>query len=137
MTRLETTAYKPNGLAISPDGKLLYVADNGEKRWVLLALALDENGDVSQPRVIHNFGADRGIDGMTVTTGGRIVAAAGAVPGVLSPEGNILAIIPTPESPANVEFGGEDRKTLYIMAGKSLYRIRTTMTGFHIWPPRR
>ena len=56
---------------------------------------------------------------------------------VLSPEGNILAIIPTPESPANVEFGGEDRKTLYIMAGKSLYRIRTTMTGFHIWPPRR
>ena len=77
MTRLETTAYKPNGLAISPDGKLLYVADNGEKRWVLLALALDENGDVSQPRVIHNFGANRGIDGMTVTTGGRIVAAAG------------------------------------------------------------
>ena len=33
-----------------------------------------------------------------------------------------------------VEFGGPDRKTLYIMAGKGLYRIRTTITGFHIWP---
>jgi len=123
------------------DGKILYVADNGEKRRVLLALALDENGDVSHPRVIHDFGDDRGIDGMTVTTDGRIVAAAGAGrragAWVFSPEGNVLAIIPTPESPANVEFGRDDRKMLYIMAGKSLYRIRTTLTGFHIWPPPR
>ncbi len=141
VTRLETTAYKPNGLAISPDGKILHVADNGPRRRMLLALDLDENGDVSHPRVIHDFSADRGIDGMTVTTDGRIVAAAGAGrragAWVFSPEGNVLAIIPTPESPANVEFGGEDCKTLYIMAGKSLYRIRTTLTGFHIWPPRR
>ena len=41
-----------------------------------------------------------------------------------------------PEDPANVEFGGDDRKTLYICAGKSLYRIKTTMTGHHLWPPR-
>jgi len=78
VTRLETTAYKPNGLAISPDGKILHVADNGPRRRVLLALDLDENGDVSHPRVTHDFGDDRGIDGMTVTTDGRIVAAAGA-----------------------------------------------------------
>jgi len=70
VTRLETTAYKPNGLAISPDGKILYVADNGPRRRVLLALDLDENGDVSHPRVTHDFGDDRGIDGMTVTTDG-------------------------------------------------------------------
>ena len=141
VTRLETTARKPNGLAVSPDGKILYVADNGQDRRVLLALDLDPNGDVSHPRVIHDFGSERGIDGMTVTTDGRIVAAAGSGPHagayVFSPEGNILAIIPTPESPANVEFGGADRKTLYIMAGKSLYRIRTTLTGFHVWPLRQ
>ena len=46
-----------------------------------------------------------------------------------------MATIPTPESPTNVEFGGADRKTLYVTAGKSLYRIRTTLTGFHLWPP--
>ena len=74
---------------------------------------------------------------MTVTTDGRIVAAAGARKAgvlVLSPAGKILATIPTPEDPANVEFGGEDGKTLYICAGKSLYRIKTTMTGYRLWP---
>ena len=55
---------------------------------------------------------------------------------ILSPDGKILAGIPMPEHPANVEFGGDDGKTLYICAGKSLYRIKTTMTGHHLWPPR-
>jgi gluconolactonase len=140
VTRLETTALRPNGLVISPDGKTLYVSDNGGKRRALIAMDLDEQGRISHPRVIHDFGDDRGIDGMTVTTDGRIVAAAGGGPRsgvyIFSPEGKVLATIPTPEVPANVEFGGDDRKTLYIMAGKSLYRIKTTMTGFHLWPPR-
>jgi len=141
VTRLETTARKPNGLAVSPDDKILYVADNGQNRRVLVALDLDSSGGVSRPRVIHDFGSERGIDGMTVTTDGRIVAATGssrrAGAYIFSPEGKVLAIIPTPESPTNVEFGSTDRKTLYIMAGKHLYRIRTTLTGFHIWPSRR
>jgi gluconolactonase len=138
--RLETTASKPNGLAISPDGKTLYVADSGPKRKALLALDLDARGDVSHPRVLHDFGAVRGIDGMTVTTDGRIVAAAGEGPTagvhVFAPDGKPLAFIAVPEFPTNVEFGGPDRTTLYITAGKSLYRIATTMTGHHIWPPR-
>ena len=75
--RLETTATKPNGLAISPDGKTLYVADSGPARLALLALDLGADGSVSGPRVLHDFGKGRGIDGMTVTADGRIVAAAG------------------------------------------------------------
>jgi gluconolactonase len=137
VTRLETTATKPNGLAVSPDGKILYVADNSRRR-ALLALDLDEQGDVSHPRVLCD---NRGIDGMTVTTDGRIVGASGSGRQggvcVFSTDGKILATIPTPESSTNVEFGGKDGKTLYITAGKSLYRIRTTMTGFHVWPSSR
>ncbi|MEJ7638291.1 MAG: SMP-30/gluconolactonase/LRE family protein, partial [Singulisphaera sp.] len=76
--RLETTATKPNGLAISPDGRTLYVADSGSARLALLALDLDADGFVSGPRVLHDFGKGRGIDGMTVTADGRIVAAAGS-----------------------------------------------------------
>lgn len=140
VTKLETTARKPNGLAISPDGKTLYVADNGRARRALLALDLDDRGGASRPRVLLDFGDGRGIDGMTVTTDGRIVATAGDGPKggayVISPEGKVLAFIPTPESPSNVEFGGPDRKTLYITAGTGLYRIETTMTGHHLWPPR-
>jgi gluconolactonase len=140
VTRLETTARKPNGLAISPDGATLYVADNGSARRALLAADLDENGNISRPRVLHSFGDGRGIDGMTVTTDGRIVATAGSGPKggvtVFTPDGKPSAFIPVPESPTNVEFGGPDRKTLYITAGKSLYRIETTMTGHHLWPPK-
>jgi gluconolactonase len=139
--RLDVTVFKPNGLAISPDGNTLYISDNGSRRRALIAARIGDRGKVTDPRVIHDFGRDRGIDGMTVTADGRIVAAAGAGARagayVLSPDGKILEIIPTPEDPANVEFGGDDRKTLYICAGRSLYRIKTTMTGFHLWPPGR
>jgi gluconolactonase len=135
---LNTTALKPNGLALSPDEKTLYISDNGGRRRVLIAADRGPSGKVVRPRVIHDFGAGRGIDGMTVTTDGRIVAAAGAdnkaAVLVLSPAGNLLGNIPMPEDPTNVEFGGDDRTTLYITAGKSLYRIKTTMTGYHLWP---
>jgi gluconolactonase len=136
--RLETTAKKPNGLAISPDGKTLYVADNGPERAALVALTLDEDGNVSRPKVLKNFGNGRGIDGMTVTTDGRIVAAGGggSLSGVYvyAPDGVPEGFIATPEVATNVEFGGPDGKTLYITAGKSLYRIETTMKGYHVWP---
>jgi gluconolactonase len=140
VVRLDTTAAKPNGVAVSPDGKTLYVSDNGPQRRALLALDLDpDTGAVSAPRVLHDFGAGRGVDGMTVTRDGRIVAAAGsgseAGVYVFAPDGRRVGFIPTPEAPTNVEFGGADRKTLYITAGKSLYRIGTTMVGFHLWPP--
>ncbi len=136
---LLTTAIKPNGLAISPDEKTLYISDNGSRRRALIAAVRGPDGKVSKAHVIHDFGAGRGIDGMTVTTDGRIVAAA-ALDGkpaviVLSPEGKILGGIAVPEAPANVEFGGDDGKTLYICAGKSLYRVNTTMTGYRLGPP--
>lgn len=137
--RLETTAEKPNGLAISPDGKTLYVSDNGPKRKALLAVPIAENGDIAgRPRVLKDFGNGRGIDGMTVTQDGLIVAAAGA--GELSgiyiydPKGIPVAFIATPEVPSNVEFAGPNRSTLYITAGKSLYRIETKLTGYHVAP---
>jgi gluconolactonase len=139
VTRLDLTVFKPNGLAISPDGKTLYVSDNGSRRRVLIAARIGDRGKATDPKVLYDFGNQRGIDGMTVTTDGRIVAAAGsgdkAGAYVFSPQGKLLEVIPTPEDPANVEFGGEDGKTLYICAGRSLYRIKTTMTGFRLWPP--
>lgn len=132
--RLETTAKKPNGIAISPDGETLYVADNGPDRRALLAMDLDDDdGDISDPRVLVDFGGAGGIDGMTVDADGRIVAATPEGVVVFSHKGKRLALIPTPEPAANVEFGGEDAShVLYIMAGKSLYRIHTKMTGHHV-----
>jgi gluconolactonase len=136
VTRLETTASKPNGLVVSPDDRHLYVSDNGPERRALIRLDLDpETGDVSNPRKIKDFGQGRGIDGMTITADGLIVATAGAgrLGGVYvyKPDGTPIDFIPTPANPTNVEFGGPDRSTLYITAGVSLYRIETTLTGYH------
>jgi gluconolactonase len=135
VTKLETTAIKPNGLAISPDGKTLYVADNGPSRRVLLAIDLDPSGNTANPRVLVNY-EGRGIVGMTVTEDGRIVATAGSAEKagiyVYRPDGTPTGFIPTPEVPSNVEFGGKNRSTLYITAGVSLYRVETTMVGHQI-----
>ncbi len=110
ITALDLDVLKPNGLVVSPDGRTLYVSDNGPQRRTLIAAQIGDRGKVTSPRVIHEFKDQRGIDGMTVTTDGRIVAAAGAGDKagayVFSPDGKLLEIIPTPESPANVEFGG-------------------------------
>jgi gluconolactonase len=134
VSRLDTGAFKPNGLVVSPDGKTLYVADNGGRRRVLLACPLDADGNVTPGKVLYDFADGRGIDGMTVTTDGRIVATAGkdAKSGiwVFKPDGTLQGVIPTPEPPANCEFGGPSRSTLYILAGVSLYRVETTMKGF-------
>ncbi len=137
--RLETPALKPNGLVVSPDGQTLFVADIGPERNALFRLDLDtETGTVSNPRKIKDFGNGRGIDGMTITTDGLVVAAAGAgsLGGVYiyKPDGTPIDFIQIPETPTNVEFGGPQRATLYITAGVSLYRIETTLEGYQLWP---
>jgi gluconolactonase len=127
---------KPNGLVIAPDGKTLYVAEsNSDPKLArkLFAYPLKEDGTVGARRELFDFGKQRGIDGMAVATDGTIVATAGSkdTAGVyfFDPEGKKLAFFPTPEDPSNCCFGGTDRKTLYITAGKSLYRVNLTLAG--------
>ncbi len=127
---------KPNGLVISPDGKTLYVADHsGDPKLTrkLVAYPLNADGSVGKRKELYDFGAERGIDGMTVTANGTIVATAGRkdAAGVyfFSPEGKKLAVLPTPEDPTNCCFAGADKKTLYVTAGKSLYRVKLTVAG--------
>jgi gluconolactonase len=140
LTQLITDVEKPNGVILSPDMKTLYVADSNPKgKQQLLAFPLKEDGSVGAKRVLYDFGKGRGIDGMVVDAKGNLYAAAGDGDTggvyVFSPEGKRLGFIPTPETPSNCAFGDKDRKTLYMTAGKSLYRIRTNAEGFAVfWP---
>ncbi|MFO0876620.1 MAG: SMP-30/gluconolactonase/LRE family protein [Gemmataceae bacterium] len=139
VTRLITDVKKPNGIALSPDMKMLYLADSGPTTRQLLAYPLRSDGTVGPKKVLHDFGKDRGVDGMCLDEAGRIYATAGQgkTGGVtiFSPEGKKLGFIPTPEAPSNCIFGGKERSTLYITAGKSLYRIDLATRGFAIfWP---
>jgi len=153
---------KPNGIALSPDSKTLYVADhnNGTDKidpkapapkhgaMKLYAFPLGTDGKVAGPRkTIIDFGSEAGIDGMTVDARGNLYLAVRSLkrPGILvtDPEGKELAYIPTGKPqpgaknpvglPSNCDFGvGAESKVLYVTVDVSLYRIRLKNEGYHI-----
>ncbi len=140
---------KPNGIVLSPDQRTVYIAetDNGSAkadleegfepgRMTLNSFHVNRRGELSRRKVLHDFGQETGVDGMTVDKDGRIYAAVrsasrfGVV--IFSPAGEELGYIETPELPTNVSFGrGQEIHTLYITAGKGFYRILTKATGYH------
>jgi gluconolactonase len=141
VTQIITDVQKPNGIVLSQDMKTLYVADsNPGGNQHLLAFALDKDGTIGPKKLLHDFGKDRGIDGMCVDIRGNIYGAAGDGPtgGIYvfhHDDGEQLAFIPVPETPTNCVFGDHDHKSLYITAGKSLYRIKLKVDGFAVfWP---
>jgi gluconolactonase len=144
---------RPNGLAITPDGKTLYLIDSNyirpdanRKIW---AFDIAADGSVAKQRVVYDFGRGRGGDGMRLDTLGNLWVAAGiAAPRtanesadvptgiyVISPQGQMLGRIPIPEDViTNLAFGGPDKKTLYVTAGKSLFKIQTAVAGYSLFP---
>jgi gluconolactonase len=136
VTRVISDVEKPNGIVLSPDQKTLYLADSPvapKGARYLLAYSLKEDGTVGPKRKLYDFGADRGIDGMTVAADGHVVATAGkgktAGVTVFTADGKKVGFVATPEDPSNCCFAGKDLKTLYVTAGKSLYRIDTALAG--------
>jgi gluconolactonase len=137
VTRIIDDAGRPNGILVSPDQHTLYVA-SADDAWyglnALLAYDLDAEGGVSNRRIVRDFRADLGPDGMAVDVAGRIYAARPASdPGVYvySPAGDELAFVRTPGPPTNAAFGvGRYATTLFITAGKAVYSIRTSTAGY-------
>ena len=64
-----------------------------------------------------------GADGLTIDGSGRLYVAANSGVQVYSPQGRYLGSIPIPRKPAQLAFAGDDKKTLYVLAGTSLYAI--------------
>ncbi len=117
----------PNGLAFSPDETRLYVADSGTPRHIRV-FTVAPDGTLRDGRVFCAI--DRGgPDGIRVDREGRVWSSAGDGVQVFSPDGALLGRILVPEAPANLCFGGEDGRTLFITARKSLYAIRVRATG--------
>ena len=150
--RIIIDAGKPNGVCVSPDQKSLYVVsnDNGatgldrvpedvpthKGRMALLAYDLAEDGTAKFRKVLVDYYPEDGPDGLVVDVEGNLYVAVRdeTRPGicVYSPAGKELAYIKT-EIPTNVGFGrGAERRTLYITAGKSLYRIRLNKQGYQL-----
>ena len=122
LTRVVDDMVKPNGVLGTKDGKLLYVADAGDgKTYVYKILG---SGQLGERKLIAPVGSD----GMTLDEHGNLYLTRGAVR-VYSPSGESLGTIEVPEGPANVVFGGKDRKTLFITARKGFYAIPMKVRG--------
>jgi gluconolactonase len=126
----------PNGLAFSPDERLLYVANT---RWAqyIHVLELDAHGQMVRRRIFADMSSDEtdGVpDGMKVDVGGRVYCTGPGGTWVFAPDGTRLGIIRTPEVPANVAFGGPDLRTLLFTARTSVYTLRVKVPGQpHPW----
>ena len=127
----------PNGLAFSPDERLLYVANT---RWAqyIHVLELDANGALVRRRIFAEMPSDsdkNGVpDGMKVDVEGRVYCTGPDGTWVFAPDGTKLGIIRTPEYAANVAFGGPDLKTLFFTANTSVYTLRMKVPGQpHPW----
>ncbi len=126
----------PNGLAFSPDERVLYVANT---RWAqyIHALELDDTGSLVRRRIFADMSSDEtdGVpDGMKVDVEGRVYCTGPGGTWVFAPDGARLGIIRTPEVPANLAFGGPDLRTLFFTARTSIYTLRVKTPGRpHPW----
>lgn len=122
---------QPNGLAFSPDGKRFYVDDSEQKNIRVYDFSSD--GTVANGRI---FGEERGgkgegvPDGMKLDRDGNIFVTGPKGIWVWDPQGHHLGTIVMPEQPANLAWGDNDYRTLYITATTSLYRLQTRVRGF-------
>ncbi len=116
---------RPNGITLSPNGRILYVANSDEHN--IRAYDVGHDGEVSGERVAVSgiVGVPDGI--RTDEKGNLYVAAKGVA--VYSAEGKLLDTIPVAETPSNIAFGDGDLQTLYITARTSLYRVRLDVKG--------
>ena len=126
----------PNGLAFSPDERVLYVANT---RWTayIHAIELDAGGSLVRRRIFADMSSDEtdGVpDGMKVDVEGRVYCTGPGGTWVFAPDGARLGIIRTPEVPANLAFGGPDLRTLFFTARTSVYTLRVKTPGLpHPW----
>ena len=135
----------PNGLALSPDESVLYVAisrldercfeeaDRGEvcTHRKIRAFDVAADGSLSNNRVFCDMSsAETGVpDGMKVDVEGRVFCTGSGGIWVIDPSGNRLGIIRSPEVPRNLAFGGPDFRTIYTTPGQSLCSMRVKTPG--------
>lgn len=144
ITRATFDTTRPNGLLFSLNYDYLYVAQSGRREdeyRQLRTYKVNPDKSLGDSEVLHDFGPDRGIDGMCLDINGNIVATAGwelGGPGpmiyVFSPKGDILDSHPVPANrPTNCAFGGDKMSTLYITTTDGhLFKVETELTGINI-----
>lgn len=149
----QSTVEQPNGIALSPDDRTLYISDHNirpGKNRKIWAFDLQDGLLPTNQRLVYDFGVGRAGDGVRVDRQGNLWTAAGIAlpkrrgesainpPGIyiITPQGTLLGRIPIPEDQVtNMTFGGRNKKTLYVTAGKTLFQIPIKVSGWSVYPP--
>jgi gluconolactonase len=133
LRQVSTDLKGPNGVALSPDERFLYVANWDEQRKVVMRYDVAADGTLSNGRVFHDATAAKpageALDGVKVDREGHVFLSAPDGIRVLSREGKHLGTIEFRELPANLAFGDADGRTLYLAGRTTLYRIRLGVPG--------
>lgn len=129
LTLLDDSLPRPNGLAFSPDESVLYVDDS--ELGIIRAYDVQPDGGLANARLFAELKGDKeGVpDGLKVDLLGNVFCTGPGGVWVFDPSGAKLGVIETPEVPANLAWGDDDFKTLYITARTGLYRIRVETGG--------
>jgi gluconolactonase len=122
----------PNGIALSPDERWLYVGNWDLKRKVLMRYELQADGTIAGGTVFYDFTRipePVALDGVKVDEQGNVYVSAPGGVWILSPEGKALGRIVPPEHAANFTFGDADGRSLYLTASTGLYRVLVSVPG--------
>jgi gluconolactonase len=131
--QLVTTDFTgPNGLAFSPDEKFLYVGDWADKHKVVNRYPANADGTLGKGELFFDMtdapGEDA-IDGIKVDQRGNLYVSGPGGVWLISAEGKHLGTLHAPEHPHNLAWGGAGRRTLYLAAQTSIYRLRLNIPG--------
>ncbi|MGB5662366.1 SMP-30/gluconolactonase/LRE family protein [Eudoraea sp.] len=114
---------QPNGIIGTPDGKMIYIADIGDKKTY--SFTISENGDLSNKTLFTEMGSD----GMTIDNQGNVYLTGNGVT-VFNKKGEEILQIPVPQKwTANVTFGGPSQNILFITAMNSVYTLEMNVNG--------
>jgi len=120
---------RPNGITLSPNGRILYVSDSD--RHAVIAFDLDGKGAASNERILIE--KIPGIpNGLRTDEKGNLYVAARSVLVYAAPQAGsakLLGEVPIPETPSNLAFGDADLEGLYVTAETSVYRVRLGVKG--------
>jgi gluconolactonase len=122
----------PNGIALSPDERTLYVGNWDPDHTVVMRYPLDDRGRAGPGEVLVDLTAEPGedaIDGIKVDERGTLYVCGPGGIWVVAPDGRRLGLLRLPEAPHNLAFGDEDGRTLYVTAETSVYRLRAGVRG--------
>ena len=127
----------PNGIALSPDEKFLYVGNWDPEKKVVMRYEVNADATLSNGKVFFDMTKAPGedaIDGVKVDQKGNLYVCGPGGIWVISAEGKHLGTIKAPKNPHNIAWGGPDGKTLYITAQNTLYRMPLNIPGIRPAP---